>query len=625
MKANCRFLAAVLSLLASTTLPAIARDLPNILWITSEDNGPQLGCYGDKYAITPNLDQLAAKGMRYTRAISTAPVCAPARTTIISGLYPPSTGAEHMRSMTHLPADFKMYPGYLREAGYYCTNNSKEDYNLEKPPGVWDESGKKAHWENRPKDKPFFAVFNSTISHESQIRNEIDAKDRIHDPAKAPVPTYHPDTPVVRKDWAQYYDRMTQMDTISGNDLRQVHDAGLDDNTIVFYYGDHGSGMPRSKRWPYFSGLNVPLIVYFPEKWKHLAPKDYQAGGSSDRLVGFIDLAPTVLSIAGIKPKPWMQGHAFAGEYQTSGQAYSFGFRGRMDERYDLVRTVLGKRYIYIRNYMPHRIYGQHINYMFETPATQQWHDLFHAGKLNQAQSLFWKTKPAEELYDLENDRDEVNNLAQSAEHQDTLERMRAAHQDWERSIKDVGFLPEAEIHSRSTGSSPYGMGHDPARYDFDSIFAAANLATSLKPADLPAIVKLLEDNDSGVRYWGAVGLLCHEKSGVEAGRDALVKALDDSSASVQIVAAESLGRFGSEDDANKALDVILTHCNAGTGDVYEAILAVNALDYLGDRARPKLAEIKQLPLKASETAPKRVDGYAGRLLPGIIGKLEGK
>jgi uncharacterized sulfatase len=623
MKPTYRSLLAALSLLATTTLPAIARDLPNILWITSEDNGPQLGCYGDQYAVTPNLDKLAAKGMRYTRASSNAPVCAPARTTIISGLYPPSTGAEHMRSMTRLPVDFKMYPSYLREAGYYCTNNSKEDYNLEKPGEVWDESGKKAHWKNRPKDKPFFAVFNSTISHESQIRNKIADQDRIHDPAKAPVPAYHPDTPVVRKDWAQYYDRITQMDTISGNDLKAIHDAGMDDDTIVFYYGDHGSGMPRSKRWPYFSGLNVPLIVYFPEKWKHLAPQDYQPGGSSDRLVGFVDLAPTALSIAGIKPKPWMQGQAFAGQFPTQEPAYSFGFRGRMDERYDLVRTVLGKRYIYIRNYMPHRIYGQHINYMFETPTTQQWHDLFHAGKLNQAQSHFWKSKPAEELYDLENDRDEVNNLAQSAEHRDTLEKMRTAHQDWERSIKDVGFLPEAEIHSRSTASSPYEMGHDPAQYDFDAIFAAANLATSLKADDLPAIVKLLEDKDSGVRYWGAVGLLCHEQAGVKAGHDALIKALQDSSGSVQIIAAETLGRYGSDADASQALDVILSHCNAETGDVYEAMLAANALDYLGERARPKLAEIKQLPLKANKTAPQRVNGYVGRLLPEIIAKLE--
>ncbi|MCF6314206.1 MAG: sulfatase-like hydrolase/transferase [Verrucomicrobiales bacterium] len=601
-----------------------AQDLPNILWITSEDNGPQLGCYGDKYAITPHLDELAAKGMRYTRASSNAPVCAPARTTIISGIYPPSTGSEHMRSMTRLPEDFKMYPAYLRAAGYYCTNNNKEDYNVEKNGEVWDESGKKAHWKNRPEGKPFFAIFNSTISHESKIRNKIDAKDRIHDPAKAPIPAYHPDTAITRKDWAQYYDRMTQMDGISGRDLKQIHEAGLDDNTIIFYYGDHGSGMPRSKRWPYFSGLNVPFIVYFPKKWQHLAPADYQAGGSSDRRISFIDLAPTLLSLANIKPMSWMQGNAFSGKYQTEEQPYSFGFRGRMDERYDLVRTVVGKDYIYIRNYMPHRIYGQHIDYMFQTPTTQQWHDLYQAGKLNKAQSAFWETKPAEELYDLKQDPDEVNNLAQSSEHQEVLKKMRSAQQSWLREIKDVGFLPEAEVHSRSKDSSPYQMGHDASKYNFDDVYAAANLASSLKIEDLPAIIHLLDDKDSAVRYWGIIGLLCHQQKGLEAGHKALLKALKDPSASVQILAAEALGRYGSDEDASQALDVILSHCNVETGDLYEAILAANALDYLGKRALPKLDEIKALPLKPKE-APKRLSGYVSRLIPEIISHLEKK
>src|SRR3954447_2853028 len=187
-------------------------DLPNILWITCEDIGPHLGCYGDTYSITPNLDALAAKGMRYTNASSNAPVCAPARTTIISGLYPPSTGAEHMRSLVNLPARFRMFPQFLRDVGYYATNNNKEDYNLEKPGQVWDVSSKKAHWKNRRKDQPFFAVFNHEISHESQIRNAIDAADRIHDPAKVHLPAYHPDAPEVRRDWAQYYDRITMMD-----------------------------------------------------------------------------------------------------------------------------------------------------------------------------------------------------------------------------------------------------------------------------------------------------------------------------------------------------------------------------------------------------------------------------
>ena len=329
--------------------------LPNILWITSEDNGPHLGCYGDTYAVTPNLDRFAKRSLRYTKASSTAPVCAPARTTIISGIYPPATGSEHMRSMTRLPGNFKMYPAYLRQLGYYCTNNSKEDYNLEKVGEVWNGSGRTAHWKSRPDGKPFFAIFNHTISHESQIRNKINPADRIHDPAKVSLPAYHPDTPEVRKDWAQYHDRITMMDKLVGKNLRELEEAGLADDTIVFYYGDHGSGMPRSKRWPYFSGLNVPLIIHVPEKFKHLAPPEYKTGGTSDRLVGFIDLAPTLLSIAGSKAPAHMQGHAFMGQHTAPAQKFSFGFRGRMDERYDMVRTVFDGRHIYIRNYMPHK------------------------------------------------------------------------------------------------------------------------------------------------------------------------------------------------------------------------------------------------------------------------------
>jgi len=611
-------------LLALFAGAATAADRPNILWISSEDNGPHLGCYGDDYAVTPNLDKLSTKGMRYLRASSTAPVCAPARTTIISGIYPPSTGAEHMRSQVALPDFVKMFPTYLREAGYYCTNKSKEDYNLEKKDQPWDMSGGRGHWKNRAEGQPFFSVFNYTISHESKIRNEIKEENKIHDPAKARIPAYHPDTPEVRKDWAQYYDRITMMDKECGAALQEIEDAGLADDTIVFYWGDHGSGMPRNKRWPYNSGLEVPMIVHFPAKWKHLAPDEYEVGGTSNRMVGFIDLAPTMLSIVGIEPKEWMQGTAFAGEFEKPGSEFSYGFRGRMDERIDLVRTVMSERYVYIRQYMPHRIYGQYIQYMFVTPTTQVWHKKFHAGELNDAQSHFWKEKPAEELYDLQNDPDEVMNLADSAEHKEVLEKMRKAHQDWEKEIRDVGFLPEAEVHSRSVGMSPYEMGQNPELYDFDSVFAAADLASSKKKEDLKEIVKLLSDKDNAVRYWGATGLLIHGKAGVRAGHSELVNALGDKSASVAIVAAEALGRFGSDADKAKAVGTLLSHANQATGNVFEAILANNAIDYLDDTAKPFLDEIKALPTKPGKPSP-RTDGYVGSLLGKIIADLEGE
>ncbi|MEL7338562.1 MAG: sulfatase, partial [Planctomycetota bacterium] len=278
---------------------ATAADRPNIVWLTSEDNGPHLGCYGDDYATTPNLDALAAKGLRYKRCWSNAPVCAPARTTILTGMYPPSIGGQHMRSGVALPPDGQgTYPWLLKRDGYYCTNNSKTDYNLfgrgADTKVIWDESGNKAHWQKRPNDDtPFFAIFNFTISHESKLRTR--PHKQVHDPAGVRVPAYHPDVPEVRQDWAQYYDKLTEMDSQVGRRLRELEDAGLMDDTIIFYYGDHGSGMPRNKRWPYNTGLHVPLIVYVPEKFKDLAPADYMPGGVSDQLVAFVDLGPTVL------------------------------------------------------------------------------------------------------------------------------------------------------------------------------------------------------------------------------------------------------------------------------------------------------------------------------------------
>jgi arylsulfatase A-like enzyme len=592
---------------------AVAAEQPSILWITCEDISPNLGCYGDTYSVTPNLDALAAKGMRYTNAISNAPVCAPARTTIISGLYPPSTGAEHMRSLVNLPKDFRMLPQYLRDAGYYTTNNNKEDYNLEKPGRVWDMSNKRAHWKNRKKGQPFFAVFNHVISHESQIRNAIDKADQIHDPAKVRLPAYHPDAPEVRRDWAQYYDRITMMDREAGANLKEIDKAKLTDNTIVFFFSDHGSGMPRSKRSACNSGLNVPFIVYFPAKWRHLAPKDYRSGGTSDRLISFIDLAPTVLSLAGIKSPDWMQGAPFCGKYQVAEPEFSYGFRGRMDERYDLVRSVRDKRFMYVRNYMPHRPHGQHNAYMFETPTTRVWHRLYEEGKLNAAQSQFWEQpKAVEELYDLKADPDEVQNLAHSDKYSEVLTRMRDAHLHWERRIKDIGFLPEWEMHERSKGLSPYEIGHNPKKYDFDAVFSAARLASSMQAAELPKIAKLFESSDNAVRYWAAMGILVQEKRGVRAGHDRLVAALEDTSPMVRITAAEALGRFGNEHDTAAALKVLLRYARPEE-NAFLSMAAWNSLDYLDERARPVLRQLKEIsPDPASP--PQRYGGYGMRL-----------
>lgn len=594
-----------------------AAPLPNILWITSEDNGPQLGCYGDSYAITPNLDALAAKSTRYLMAWSCAPVCAPARTAIISGIYPPSLGGQHMRSEVPLPPGFKMYPQFLREAGYYCTNNSKEDYNLKKPPGVWDESSGRAHWKNRAEGQPFFAIFNHTISHESQIRNRIDEADRIHDPAKLRVPAYHPDTPEVRKDWAQYYDRITMMDARAGRNLEELEEAGLAGDTIVIYYGDHGSGMPRSKRWPYNSGLHVPLLVHIPAKFKALAPDDYAAGGTTARLVNFMDLAPTALSLAGLQPPAWMQGHAFLGAYATEAPAYTFGFRGRMDERQDLVRSVTDGRHVYLRQYMPHKIYGQHVAYMFETPTTQVWKRLHDEGRLAPEQDRFWLSKPAEELYDLQTDPDEVRNLADSPAYREVLVRLRRAQREQVFASRDLGFLPESEIHSRSQGSTPYEMGHDPVKYPLERIHAMADLASSLRPDVLPELAAGLRDPDSAVRYWAALGHQMRGGDVVRANRSMLLAALKDAAPPVRVAAAEALGIHGIDRDADAALRVLLEHASLDSNSVWVAIQALNAIDAMGSRADGARPAIKALPTQATG-----VSGRYGNYVPRLIADL---
>ncbi|MHB1038292.1 MAG: sulfatase-like hydrolase/transferase [Pirellulales bacterium] len=599
--------------------PCAAADarLPNILWITCEDICPNLGCYGDANAVTPNLDRLAAEGLRYRTVWSNAPVCAPARTTIISGVYPTATGAEHMRSMVPMPTFMQMYPQLLRQRGYYCTNNAKEDYNLPKRGKVWDVSSGKGHWKNRKPGQPFFAVFNIETSHESQIRSR--PHKLVHDPAKIRVPGYHPDTPEVRHDWTQYYDKITAMDARAGKLLAELTDAGLAEDTIVFFYGDNGCGMPRGKRWPYDSGLHVPMIVRIPAKFKHLAPKDYQPGGATDRLVGFVDLAPTLLSLAGLQPPDWMQGHAIMGRFATPAPPYLFGFRGRMDERYDLVRSVRNDRYVYIRNYMPHLIYGQYLDYMFQTPTTRVWKKLYDEGKLKPPQTFFWETKPAEELYDLATDRDEVKNLAGSPQHAAILQELRAAERKHAMEIRDVGFLSESEIHRRSAGTTPYEMGRDAAKYPLENILAMADAASMLRPEATPQLKQGLGDADSAVRYWAAMGLLMRGAAGVDAGRAELRRALADEAPSVRVVAARALGQYGNAEDLALALPALGELASPEKNGAYVSIETLNAVDALGEKAaslKPALAGMSG----KDPAAPGRANGYVPRLLERILG-----
>lgn len=608
-------------LLALATSPLHAQQaksrpkLPNIVWITSEDHGPHLGCYGDRFARTPHLDRLAKKGMIYTRAWSNAPVCAPARTTLISGLYPTSTGAEHMRSMTRLPANMFLFPYYLRQLGYYCTNKVKEDYNLEKIGKIWDDSSNKAHPKNRGAGQPFFAVFNSVKSHESQIREN--KTKLIGDPAQVRVPKYHPDTPEVREDWTRYYDLLALVDADAAEVLRELEELGLLEDTIIIYFADHGPGMPRCKRMPLNSGLQVPMIVHFPEAWKHLAPPDYMAGGRSDRLVSFVDLAPTMLSIAGQEPPAWMQGRAFAGPHMAPAHEYLHGFRGRMDERYDLQRSVTDGQYVYLRNYLPHLPAGQHVEYQFQTKTTRIWKALFDAGKLNESQGRFWKApREPEELYDLRTDPDEVINLAGAREHQTTLLRLRKAQRDHCLRIRDVGLLPEDEMHRRAAGRTPYELGHDLKQYPLERILETAELAG--KGADITELKNRLGDADSGVRYWSMVGLLASGKEAVRANRDTLLRAMrEDDSPSVRIVAAEALALFG-PGDMSQSVPVLIAHADARKNSLYVSMTALNALDRLAERDADIAALTRRLPAEPTDAKHRAAMGV-GRLLASIV------
>lgn len=587
------------------------RPRPNILWITSEDHGPHLGCYGDPLATTPHVDALAARGLRYTRAWSNAPVCAPARTTLISGMFATSTGSEHMRSMVPAPAEALFFPQLLRQAGYFCTNNAKEDYNLLPHGQVWDQSSASAHWRNRAEGQPFFAVFNCTKSHESQIR--VRPHQAVHDPARVRVPPYHPDTPEVRRDWAQYYDVVTRADADAGERLRELAEAGLADSTIVFYFADHGSGMPRHKRSPTNSGLQVPLIVLVPEALSALRPADYTAGGVSDRLVSFVDFGPTVLSLAGVRLSAWMQGKAFLGPFASEPNAFLHGYRGRMDERTDLVRSVTDGRYVYVRNFMPHRPAGQHLSYMFQTPTTQVWYDRFVRGELNPVQAAYWLPKPSEELYDLNQDPDEVLNLAPSSEHRAVLGRLRQAVEEQILRVRDVGLLPEGEMHRRAKGKSPYDMAREEGVYPLERILAAALVASSREPCEARELRNWLTDPDPAVRYWGAMGALVQGPARAAELREELTAALHDETSCVAIAAAEVMARCGTPAEQAEAL-AVLGQRPRMSSDVFTSIAALQVLSSLGAEGEPVLEALRRDPPEVDPPHGRYRD-YVPRLL----------
>ncbi len=584
----------------------LADQRPNILWITSEDNGPDLGAYGLDYAHTPALDNLAEESAIYTNAFATAGVCAPARSTIITGMYPPALGSQHMRSRAELPSGIKFYSHHLRGAGYYCTNNSKEDYNLVKPQGAWDESGRKAHWKNAPKGKPFFAIFNHTISHESKIR--LREKSFPHHKIKdASIPPYHPNIRETKRDWAQYHANITKLDGLVAKTLKELDEAGLTENTIVFYYGDHGSGMPRHKRWLWDSGIHIPLLVRIPDKWKEL--REVQPGAKTDRLVSFVDLGPTALSLAGIDPPKNMHGKAFLGMHSEKPREFIHAFRGRMDERYDMVRAVRDKRYKYIRNYNPHQIYGQFIAYMFQTDTTRIWKEMFDQGKLNDIQSAFWKTKPPVEFYDTLKDPHEVNNLANSQSHASHRERLAAELHRWQMEIRDLGFLPEGEMHERRGKLTPYELGKNNSKYPLAKIKKAADFATKADQASLSKLKEMMGHKDSAIRYWAATGCIIVGKESKTLKKD-LLNLLKDTSPDVRTASAHALFNIGESEKAVPVLEKILSEKNQ-----FHRLRAMNVLDHMDESAKDVVTRIA----KVGDSA--KIGAYGENYIGNVIKK----
>jgi N-sulfoglucosamine sulfohydrolase len=452
----------LLGLLLLLAAPADAAKRPNILWITVEDMSPRLASYGDHTVSTPRLDRLAREGVRYTRAFGVYGVCAPNRHALILGMYPTSTGAMAMRTWKRTaaldqitdpellaiptyeatpPPEARCFPEYLRAVGYFCTNNAKTDYQFRDPVSAWDESGRDAHWRHRPRaETPFFSVFNLTVTHESGTFEP--RSPAVTDPDRVELPPYYPDTPIVRRDLARHYDNIAAMDALVGRVLDELGEDGLVDSTVVFFFSDHGDGLPRMKRWVYDSGIHVPLLVRFPG--------GEGAGTTNGELVSFVDFAPTVLSLAGVPVPAHMQGRAFLGAQRAEPRRYVYAARDRMDPAPETIRAVRDARYKYVRNYRPDLPYVGFIPYRDRAGIMQEIHRLAAAGALGDDQWQLWALKkPLEELYDAEADPHEIHNLASDPRHLEKLAELRQAHLEWTERTGDLGHIPETELIRR--------------------------------------------------------------------------------------------------------------------------------------------------------------------------------
>jgi N-sulfoglucosamine sulfohydrolase len=564
-------------------------DPPNILWISHEDLSPIYGCYGDEYAHTPNIDRLAEKSVRFIRAYSNAPICAPARSTLITGQYAVSLGTQHLRSEIPVPEAMQILPEVLRDAGYYTSNNVKTDYNFSHE-GRWDESSSEAHWRNRPEGKPFFSVFNFMITHEGPT-NALRASDTEHlaqkrDPRLAELPPYVPDTPKMRQIWAHMYDLLAVFDEGVGELLGQLEEDDLLDNTIVFVFSDHGHGLPGHKRWLNNAGLQIPFILHVPEKYKELAAnlKDKV----TDQMVAFVDFAPTVIHLAGAEVPERMEGRIFLGK-EAEEKNYVFGYRDRADDCYEVARSVFNGRYLYVRHFMPQLPYFQNAIIFNKTGSYEEFNRVMAKGELPEETLKMYKEKPVEQLFDLQTDPYETRNLVDEEGMETLVNHLSNTLGEWMVEHRDTGLLNEGEMMMRAVEdqSSVYEVARSISESEYREILTAASLVGKVEESS--AILPMLVHEDSFVKFWGLVALDAYPGDKFEL-EDRLIKLMSDDSPAVAVKAAEIGIRNNIEEEkAYRLLGELLQH-------EYEPLVLQAAIStrLLEEKAVPLLPLIQQ-------------------------------
>ena len=562
---------------------------PNILWITSEDNAAHwLGCYGNSDATTPRLDALAAKSVLFNHAYSNAPVCAVARSTILHGVYAVSSGTQHMRSRHPIPSEFQPYVSYLREQGYYCTNNAKTDYKRQgNDQQIWDASSRQAHYKNRQTGQPFFAIFNLTVSHESSLfpqrvkanrkRGIIPQQPRLA-PDRLQLPAYMPDLPEVRGDFAIYYDTLTALDAQVGKVIDELQESGLADDTIVFYYSDHGGPTPRGKRYLADTGVRVPMIVHVPEKWQHLSP--FSSGQKTDELVSFVDLAPTLLSLIGLEKPTQMQGRAFLGKHRVEppDEPVVFLYADRFDELEGMRRGLTDGRYKYIRRFTPHLPAAPYSFYSLSMPSWLAWQRAWQAKQIpGEYHRNLWEAPQAvEELYDLKADPWEIRNLASDPQQASRLATFRNRLINEMRAINDTGVIPESMFRDLA-GEKTITEYVRSEQFDQQRVLRLALTASSNDPKNLPQLATMLTDEEPVVRYWGALGCAILGESASKLSPQ-LTTLTDDAHATIRMTAAYALALVGVPEAGKAAL---LRELKADLNPE-EAILITNLIPRLG-------------------------------------------